>query len=433
MKKRVSYLDFAKGIGILFVVYGHIVNINEGVRGFISSFHMPLFFIISGMLIGLKKEDRKDYKETVCKKAKGILVPYMWFSIIYFFIDIMNLYLHKIDMNSFIKNGISSITLYGVSVLWFLPALFIGETVSLFVIVKVREIFSFISNYMTKNHPVISSIINLLKHNAAAKNYNNTNKQNSNSNKLSKLDILFLLIYFVIGLNISRACYHAQLSISVIYDKAESNILITSFIDFIRVFLRGGIASFFVTIGYIIFPFLENNTFFKSNKEEDFAVFTELSSSKPKLVQRLETKFTLMRQQMNIKALVVGFILLINAIPMSKINGCVDFHYIILNNTFIFYTCAVIGSVSIILISKGLPRVKLLEYFGKNSLIIMSTHVQCYILYIAILLSWQVDTFITHAKGYIFLFNVMLFTMIIEIAVVEIINRFFPFIIGKKR
>lgn len=431
-KSRITYLDYAKGIGILFVVYGHIEYVTEGVRGFISSFHMPLFFIISGMLIALKNEDTKNLKDSISKKARGILIPYISFSIIYFFIDIMNLYLHKIDINTFIENAISSVTFYGVSVLWFLPALFIGESVALFIMVKIHEIFLFIDEKIDNNHPVISSIISYWKaHNTNVANQNK--KSDSTAKKITLSDYIFYVLCFIIGLNISKFCYFLQLSISPFYENADGNLIIKSFVNFIRVFLRGGIASFFVTIGFILFNLLEEVKLFKSNKENDYAVFTEITSDKPIFIQKLESKLNHLKEQMNIPAIIAGVFLLINTIAMSKINGCVDFHYIILKDTTVFYTCAVIGSLSIILISKGLPRFKLIEYFGKNSLIIMSTHVHCYILYIAILLSWQVDTFVTHAKGYIFMFNIMLFTMLIEIAVIEIINRFFPFILGKRK
>ena len=431
-KSRITYLDYAKGIGILFVVYGHIEYVTEGVRGFISSFHMPLFFIISGMLIALKNEDTKNFNDSVLKKAKGILIPYVSFSIIYFFIDIMNLYLHKIDMNTFIENAISSATFYGVSVLWFLPALFIGETVSLFILVKMHELFLYINEKIDNNHPIISSIISYWKANNTS-TANKNMKSNSAAKKITVADYILYALCFIIGLNISRFCYYLQLLISPLYENANGNLIIRSIVNFIRVFLRGGIASFFVTIGFILFNLMETVKLFKSNKENDYAIFTEITSDKPVFIQKLESKLNHLKEQMNIPAIIAGVFLLINTIAMSKINGCVDFHYIILKDTAVFYTCAIIGSLSIILISKGLPRFKLVEYFGRNSLIIMSTHVHCYILYIAILLSWQVDAFITHAKGYIFMFNIMLFTMLIEIAVVEIINRFFPFILGKRK
>ena len=50
--KRIAYLDIAKGIGILLVVLGHnYVRISiPGMGKFIFSFHMPFFFLLSGML-----------------------------------------------------------------------------------------------------------------------------------------------------------------------------------------------------------------------------------------------------------------------------------------------------------------------------------------------------------------------------------------------
>lgn len=44
-KQHLEYLDLAKGIGILLVVIGHGSLNNFG----INVFHMPLFFVLSGM------------------------------------------------------------------------------------------------------------------------------------------------------------------------------------------------------------------------------------------------------------------------------------------------------------------------------------------------------------------------------------------------
>lgn len=47
-KARYSSLDIAKGLGIILVVLGHIIPENIWARSIIYSFHMPLFFLISG-------------------------------------------------------------------------------------------------------------------------------------------------------------------------------------------------------------------------------------------------------------------------------------------------------------------------------------------------------------------------------------------------
>lgn len=52
---RDPYLDIVKGMLILFVVFGHMLESGYGAMGntlyhFIYSFHMPLFIFISGYL-----------------------------------------------------------------------------------------------------------------------------------------------------------------------------------------------------------------------------------------------------------------------------------------------------------------------------------------------------------------------------------------------
>lgn len=47
-KKRIDYLDIVKGIGIILVIFGHLSMRSQLTRIIVYSFHMPLFFIISG-------------------------------------------------------------------------------------------------------------------------------------------------------------------------------------------------------------------------------------------------------------------------------------------------------------------------------------------------------------------------------------------------
>jgi len=48
VKKRILYFDIAKGIAILAVIIGHLGGLPDILGRFIFSFHMPLFFLISG-------------------------------------------------------------------------------------------------------------------------------------------------------------------------------------------------------------------------------------------------------------------------------------------------------------------------------------------------------------------------------------------------
>lgn len=71
--KRDVTLDFAKGLAIILMIYDHIV----GTGKVITSFHMPLFFIISGYL--LREE---ELGTCLRRKAKGLLIPYVIYTFV---------------------------------------------------------------------------------------------------------------------------------------------------------------------------------------------------------------------------------------------------------------------------------------------------------------------------------------------------------------
>ena len=67
---RISWIDMAKGYGTILVILAHI---GTGVgRLWIYTFHMPLFFFLSGYVFSTKYE----FREFVKRKWKTIIVPY---------------------------------------------------------------------------------------------------------------------------------------------------------------------------------------------------------------------------------------------------------------------------------------------------------------------------------------------------------------------
>lgn len=48
-RERLLYIDVAKGISIILVVFGHIVDLTS-FEVFFFSFHVPVFFMITGMM-----------------------------------------------------------------------------------------------------------------------------------------------------------------------------------------------------------------------------------------------------------------------------------------------------------------------------------------------------------------------------------------------
>lgn len=68
LEQRDRYLDALKGVGIFLMIIGHVMS---PIRNMIFSFHMPLFFFISGYLY----KDR-DTKNILVRNAKKVLLPY---------------------------------------------------------------------------------------------------------------------------------------------------------------------------------------------------------------------------------------------------------------------------------------------------------------------------------------------------------------------
>ncbi len=130
-QKRITYIDMAKGIGILLVVFGHSGFPSPALNQWISSFHMPLFFLLSGMLLSLTGAHEKPLHTTVKKKARTILIPYFFFSI---FSILFSAVLDTATFASYLPNALlQTVVFYGISVLWFLPSLFFGEIIFLFI------------------------------------------------------------------------------------------------------------------------------------------------------------------------------------------------------------------------------------------------------------------------------------------------------------
>ncbi|MDE6334728.1 MAG: acyltransferase family protein [Muribaculaceae bacterium] len=72
---RILWADYAKAFAIFSVVLLH-VHCNEVLDKCINGYIMPLFFIISGYLFSYERNP--GFKPFVLKRARQILVPYVW-------------------------------------------------------------------------------------------------------------------------------------------------------------------------------------------------------------------------------------------------------------------------------------------------------------------------------------------------------------------
>lgn len=81
MKARLNWIDWAKAFAITFVVFGHIPEEKSSFfLNYVTTFHMPLFFFISGLLT--KKENPS--KDTFKKYWQTLVVPYLLYNIIFY-------------------------------------------------------------------------------------------------------------------------------------------------------------------------------------------------------------------------------------------------------------------------------------------------------------------------------------------------------------
>ncbi len=128
--KRIVYLDVARGIGMLLVVMGHVEYIDIAIRQFIAAFHMPLFFLISGILIQERREEEKNFIALAKRKICNMMIPYAIFSILSFCIEGGRLAVKGLDgWDVVFRQLYQSFCLQGVSTLWFLPALLMSELI----------------------------------------------------------------------------------------------------------------------------------------------------------------------------------------------------------------------------------------------------------------------------------------------------------------
>ena len=317
--KRLDYLDVSKGIGILLVVLGHIYTMRPGINRsiptvWIYSFHMPLFFIVSGILVKFteNKWTEQSFWQIFKSKFKRLMIPYFLFGMVSI---ILRCFLRGVSISNILWDAIYLFVLYGIEALWFLPALFIGEIMLIFMLKAIK-------------------------------------------NKMAT-------ILLVLGL-FSFAIFIRDIDYNMI-------LLILS---------RAFIALGFISVGYYSFNII-NNT------------------------------------DMNVIYLLISFII---NIFIAQYNGYVDLNNLVLNNVFLYVLNAILGSFIVILACKK-TNIAFIKYLGQSSLIIMALHQNIMYLFEKI----------TGLSLYGYITGLILFTIltIIHITIIQLINNYLPWMIGK--
>ena len=86
MKARIAYIDNLKGFAILLVVIGHVVQFlycpdkfdSNIILRFIYSFHMPLFFMLSGMVTSMRLEGVGELRQKIRRRFLQLVVPFVF-------------------------------------------------------------------------------------------------------------------------------------------------------------------------------------------------------------------------------------------------------------------------------------------------------------------------------------------------------------------
>ena len=76
-KRRLVWIDYAKAIGIFMVILGH-VPVSADIKWAMYGVHMPLFFIISGLL---RSRTEGDVLAQLKKIVNGLIIPYVIYAL----------------------------------------------------------------------------------------------------------------------------------------------------------------------------------------------------------------------------------------------------------------------------------------------------------------------------------------------------------------
>lgn len=135
VRDRVNYIDYTKALGMLTVMWGHIALGFSAT--FVYTFHMPLFFFLSGMVF--EKEKYPEFKLFVKRRVQTLLIPYVIYSFATWIVWAAYSYFLHVPVESywmpllqtFIAQGSGGFLVHNVP-LWFVTCLFVIEMVYYF-------------------------------------------------------------------------------------------------------------------------------------------------------------------------------------------------------------------------------------------------------------------------------------------------------------
>lgn len=218
--KRNRYIDTIKAVGIFLVILGHHETI---FTQYIFSFHMPLFFFLSGIF----HKNYSSYDIFLKKKMKSLIIPYFFFAItLFLFWLVIGRYFGEAKLKNtpvveaFIgifmgmeMPGFSSME-WGL-ILWFLLTLFIIANIyyflnknNIFLVLIVNILLGIIGYYYNYYKPTYLDIWHFTVALNAVQFYSMGAILKDKVLNLNKISYKYILILFII--NLISCCYNGR-------------------------------------------------------------------------------------------------------------------------------------------------------------------------------------------------------------------------------
>lgn len=140
-EQREKWIDQVKGFAILLMIYGHCCTEVDytNVIPWITSFHMPIFFYLTGHLLKRKDNICFNEKDYIIRRVRVLFVPYFLFSLAYsLFLAGLQIIGGEEVFQAIYPKLVAVFLLDGGSPTWFLPCVFGAEILWL----KIRKIKS---------------------------------------------------------------------------------------------------------------------------------------------------------------------------------------------------------------------------------------------------------------------------------------------------
>lgn len=331
-ENRLQWVDAAKGIAILMVMWGHTVVKHDSVYRWITTFHVPTFLVITGYLYGINNKQNYDTR----KNAMKLITPFLVFSMVSYCTDFAYEYLSlKSVYGAFRIVGIDiykTVALYGVHALWYLPAYVLSS-----------KLFFSIKN---------------------------------------RINYLIVLLMVFAGITFDLLSPYVK-------DCIPSSVYMLVSIPIVTV-VRALVCTVFITLGFAISKWGGVKHFSKKN------IWTRCGISCLFLVMSFAT--SLANTESNLSTVSFG------------------------KNPLCFFLSAIMGSVGLMALSSVIqPRSNVLQYFGRNSLILLVTHHSLKFTFLARFITGSILSEESFAFGLV----ALLLLTVAETLVVEICNTKF--------